>query len=222
MLENNVKLVAAARKFRKKMLLEKLARHQRVLNVENTMEISNFETIGLKKNWPKPFKWMAFYPEHTLTRESQKIIEFVKWALALFTLALVFNALLQIVHIIRSDVVPFVLGLLYLIVLVPLVFRFVFYDLYQNLQFGTVGYFFRCASISVCVDFLLLFIPPSLGSPSMSEIRMLFQRGEPELGAMFIGTALLTVTSAIVMIGGIVTGIKGRDRLFRLAIPDTL
>lgn len=218
MAESRAKLLAAARKFKKKMLLEKLARQQCSLVEIETLTDTKFESFTLKKNWPKPFKCMAFYPEHTLTPESQKVIGFVKWALTLFAASLFLNALLQIVHIVRSDFIPFLLGISYFIILVPLVFRFVFANLYENLQFGSVGPFFVCASVAILVDMFLLLIPSRGGSPSWFEICMLFQWGESEVGGMFIITAFLTMISAIVMFCGIIAAFKGRNKLFRINI----
>jgi hypothetical protein len=210
-------LLKAARKFKKKLLLQKTA--SRIPDHFPPPSPPSF--INLPPNFPPHLNLVAFYPEHTLSSQSQSIVRIVWISLAFFTFAMVFNFLLQVVHVIRSMYLPFVLGLVYLVCLIPWFFKFVFVLLYEDLQYGRVAHFYVSAGFSVVCICGLLVAPMQIGTPSVFEVLSHVGSGLVEIGVLFSLVGLALVVSMLLLVAAIWKTVGNSGGMFELEETNT-
>jgi hypothetical protein len=213
---SQAQLLGAARKFKKRLLLQKVAaRLQDCPHLASPPELLNPQN-----NFPPHLDLVAFYPEHTLSLQSQSVMKLLVISMTLFVCAMVFNSLLQVVHVIRSTYLPFLLGFVYLASLIPWFFKFVFLRLYNDLQYGRVTQFYFTSTLTALSTCGLLLAPTQLGTPSVFEIISHMIRGLIEIGVLFSLVSMALFVSLVLLLASIWKTAANAGGMFALEEPN--
>lgn len=195
------RVIEKAREFRKIVLLNRVANNVKMNHhPENKEDIDiQYSSIELKNNFPPLLKIVKYYPTHTLSDSCQQIMNLVRISLNMVTLLMIINFSVQFYYTINEYITPFVLGFIFLLLIVPIYFKFVFYKTYKDIQAGKTHNYYILASIVMVLSTLFLILPPNCGFCSILEITNMFIKGYNAVGCIGLIIPLLTLLVMIIL-----------------------
>jgi hypothetical protein len=136
--------------------------------------------------------------------------------MTLFVSAMIFNTLLHVVDLINSIYLPFLLGFVYLVCLIPWFFKLVFLRFYKDLQNGRVTHFCLASVLTDLFTCGSLITPTQFGPPSIFEIKSHIIHGLIEIGVLFSPVSLILFVSLVLFVVSFWTTFFNAGRMFEL------